>query len=65
MRCGEPRTIDMQSAVNLVVKAARRFSDCAAEFEGDLGCCQETMDDLYDAVDALKRAEDAAGPQHV
>jgi hypothetical protein len=48
----------MQSAINSVVSAARRFSDCAAEFDGDLAVCHEYIDALWTAVDRLKKAEE-------
>ena len=57
MRCGEAQTGEMQSAMNAVINAARRFSDCAAEFEGDLDYCGEYVDALWEAVDRLKKAE--------
>jgi hypothetical protein len=59
MRCGMPRTDEMQAAMNAVINAARRFSDCAAEFDGDLSCCGECIDALWTAVDRMKKAEEA------
>lgn len=46
---------------NAVVKAASRFSDCAAEFDGDLSVCHEHLDALWSALDQLSSSEiDAA-----
>ena len=45
-------------AKEAVVHAARRFSDCAAEFDGDLSACGEHIDALWTAVDRLKKVEE-------
>jgi hypothetical protein len=52
----------MQSAINAVVNAARRLSDCATEFDGDLTVCSEWLDGLWSAVDRMKKAEEASCP---
>ena len=42
---------------NAVIHAARRLSDCADEFEGDMSVCGEYLDALWCAVDCLKAEE--------
>lgn len=42
-----------------VIKAAKRFDGCMSEFEGDLAACHEDMDALFDAVEKLRKEEDA------
>jgi hypothetical protein len=42
-----------------VIRAAKRFDSCMSEFEGDLACCHEDMDALFDAVEKLRKIEDA------
>jgi hypothetical protein len=46
-----------------VVNAAKRFDACMSEFEGDMSCCQEHMDGLFDACQKLNREEDEIGFQ--
>jgi hypothetical protein len=46
----------LADAEDKVVAAAVRFSDCAAEFDGDLQYCSEYLDALWTAVDGLKQA---------
>jgi hypothetical protein len=42
-----------------VINAAKRYSDCASEFDGELSYCGELLNALWTAVDRLKQAEDA------
>jgi hypothetical protein len=55
---GKRTPIAVDDAKEAVVNAARRFSDCAAEFDGDLSACGEHIDALWTAVDRLKKAEE-------
>lgn len=42
-----------------VIAAAQRFDACMSEFEGDLSCCHEAMETLFDTVARLRKEEDA------
>jgi hypothetical protein len=48
----------MQSAMNAVIDAAVAYSDCAAEF-GDPGYCGEALQEVWTAVDRLRKAQEA------
>jgi len=53
---------DLATLEQRVIDAAMAYSRCAAEFEGDLACCSECLDALWNACDALgKRREELAG----
>jgi hypothetical protein len=40
-----------------VVEAARKLSNLAREFDGDLSCCGEYLDALWNAIDRMEQRE--------
>jgi hypothetical protein len=62
---GEPTCvgddIKLRAAKHDVIESARRLSDLAAEFDGDLSYCGAHLDALWGAIDRMEAREEELG----